>query len=67
MAKLAQRQLMHFWAVTLRKVAAKLQAAVKLQAKTIGRLAVQSAGAIIKMEHMIGRQGSVGSEEKLTL
>ncbi len=30
-------------------------------AKTIGRLAVQSVGAILKMEHMIGRQGSVGS------
>ncbi len=36
-----------------------------MEAKTIGRLAVQSAGAIVKMEHMIGRQGSVGSEEKL--
>ncbi len=32
----------------------------KLQAKTIGQLAVQSAGVIIKMEHMIGRKGSVG-------
>ncbi len=44
-----------------------LNQAVKLQAKTIGRLAVQSSGAIIKMEHMIGRQGSVGSEQKLSL
>ncbi len=48
---------MHFWAVTLRKVAAN----------EMGRLAVRSAGAFIKMEHMIGRQGSVGSEEKLSL
>ncbi len=31
-----------------------------------GRLAVQSAGFIIKMEHMIKRKGGVGSEEKLS-
>ncbi len=38
-----------------------------MQAKTIGQLAVLSAGVIIKMEYMIGRQGSVGGEEKLLL
>ncbi len=43
------------------------KSAVNLQAKTIEQLATQSVGVIVKMEHMIGWQGSVGSEEKLSL
>ncbi len=39
---------------------------VKLPTNTIGRLAVQSVGAMIKRTHMIGRFVSIGNEETLS-